>query len=229
MMATICTRYGPTGWIAGADLRDASAGPFNALLERIGVRSRTTDRKTIAGSFALTFGWSAALPIESYLRDQTVLDVSLDNVAFKFNANAAFERIVLRETRTIATPGDPLRALRGVLVAQAEPVVDALYRWSGFARRGTWGQLTAAWLSQFMGAWPHADQRGLVPVLDAFFAGHDDVAAMRPVVAATADRTGVVRLTHRRASCCRVYLLPGGELCTSCPLRHIYMDGEEPA
>ena len=104
------------------------------------------------------------------------------------------------------------------LVGQAAPVVATLEQWSGFARRGTWGQPTSAWAAQFMAiAEPRDDQRGLAPELDAFFAGDDLVAAMRPrMQAVSVDRA--TYLYQRRASCCRLYLLPGGELCASCPL-----------
>jgi hypothetical protein len=112
---------------------------------------------------------------------------------------------------------DALRgALRRALVEQAGDVVEALHRWSGFARRGTWGMLTSAWASQFTAiAEPRDDQRGLVPELDAFFAGHDIVAAMRPRLHAVSV-DGATHLYQRRASCCRLYLVPGGELCASC-------------
>ena len=52
--------------------------------------------------------------------------------------------------------------LRDALIAQAAPVVAALEQWSGFAPRGTWGQLTSAWAAQFTSiAEPRDDQRGL--------------------------------------------------------------------
>jgi hypothetical protein len=93
-----------------------------------------------------------------------------------------------------------------------------LYRWSGFARRGTWGLLTSSWASHFTGLSEHRhDQRPVAQVLDELFAGDDVVAAMRPSMHALEYR-GAVHLYQRRASCCRFYLLPEGELCASCPL-----------
>ena len=41
-----------SGWITGTDLQTATEGPFHALLSRIGEKAGTTDRKTIAASFA---------------------------------------------------------------------------------------------------------------------------------------------------------------------------------
>lgn len=222
------------GWINGTDLRDAGAGPFHALLQRIGDAARTTDRRTIAASFALRFGWSSATAIAPYLQSRWVPDIALDNVSFAFGPSTAFERAALHVVRGVVVAGDPRasdvsistvpdgdglrRALREALVAQSMPVVAALERWSGFAPRGTWGLLTSAWAAQFTAiAEPRDDQRALVPELEAFFAGADLVAAMQPRMHAVSV-DGVTHLYQRRASCCRIYLLPGGELCASCPL-----------
>jgi hypothetical protein len=61
------------------------------------------------------------------------------------------------------------------------------------------------------------DQRPAAPVLQAFFAGDDVVAQMQPTVYAL-TWAGVTHLYQRRASCCRIYLLPQMDLCASCPL-----------
>ncbi len=138
------------GWIAGADLRTAASGPFNALLVRIGERAGTGDRRTIAASFALRFGWASAMAIAPYLRHRCVPDIALDNVSFKFKPSTFFERTAIHEPRGVVVAGDPRAAhpsigtvpdadalnaaLRRELVAQATPVVDALFEWSGFAR-----------------------------------------------------------------------------------------------
>ena len=165
------------GWIAGADLRAAGTGPFHALLLRIGECARTADRRTIAASFAMRFGWASGMAIAPYLRARCVPDVSLDNTSFKFAAldllracgdprSARLGRggRRSRDASAIATVADAdalRRALRTALVDQAVDVVEALYQWSGFARRGTWGMLTSAWASQFTAiAEPRDDQRG---------------------------------------------------------------------
>jgi hypothetical protein len=223
-----------SGWIAGADLRDAGAGAFHDLLLRIGGCARTADRRTIAASFAMRFGWASGMAIAPYLRAGCVPDVSLDNTSFKFGAATFFEHAAIHDPHGWVVAGDDRathptidtvpdrdalrRALRTALVDQATDVVEALYRWSGFARRGTWGMLTSAWASQFTAiAEPRDDQRGLAPELDAFFAGDDVLAAMRPRMHAVSV-DGATHLYQRRASCCRLYLVPGGELCASCPL-----------
>jgi hypothetical protein len=222
------------GWIAGADLRDARAGPFHELLCRIGERARTTDRRTIAASFALRYGWASAMAIAPYLRHQCVPDISLENVSFKFKPSTFFERTALHEPRGIVTASDAraghhalstvpddqslLRELRRALTTQGTPVVEALYEWSGFARKGTWGMLTSSWAAQVTALGENRDDhRLMLPIIDSLFAGDDEVARMRPRMHLVAYGE-TVHLYQRRASCCRWYLLPQGELCASCPL-----------
>ena len=221
------------GWVQGADLRDASAGPFNDLLRRIGVRADTADRRTIAASFAVRYGWASAMAIAPYVRYGCVPDIALENVAFKFRESTFLECTAIHEARgfMIATaPGAQhptilavedqhalLKFLRVALVDQASPVVESLYAWAGFSRRGTWGMLTSSWVAHFTGLFDGKDQRELLPTLGQFFGGDDIVALMQPRMHAVTCR-GVTHLYQRRASCCRWYLLPQGELCTSCPL-----------
>jgi len=222
------------GWIAGEDLRDAGRGPFNDLLIRIGERLETGDRRTIAASFALRFGWSSAMAIAPFLRCACVPDVSLGNVSFKFKESTFFQRTAIHEARGVMVAGDPaaqdstiatvasdrdlLRALRAALTEQAAPVVESLHEWSGFARRGTWGMLTSSWAAHITSLHGDSrDQRPALPVLREFFAGDDVVAIMQPRVHEV-THLGVTHLYQRRASCCRIYLLPRQELCASCPL-----------
>jgi ferric iron reductase protein FhuF len=222
------------GWIAGTDLRSASTGPFHDLLSRIGDRAKTADRRTIAASFALRFGWASAMAIAPYLRYECVPDIALDNVSFKFRESTFLERTAMHEPRGIVVAADPraahpsirnvpdhpalLQALRAALIDQATPVVDALYEWSGFAPRGTWGMLTSSWASHFTSFCENRhDQRSIQPTIDAFFAGTDIVADMQPLMHSVTWRDET-HLFQRRASCCRYYLLPRGDLCASCPL-----------
>ena len=174
------------------------------------------------------------MAIAPYMRYECVPDVGLDNVSFKFKESTFFERTAIYCPRGVVVDGDAraqhpsiatvsdaaeLRCtLRHALVAQSEPVVDALYEWSGFARKGTWGMLTSSWAAQFTGLYEHPDdQRGVQPVIEDLFDGPDLVSAMRPRLHAVTYGPAT-HLYQRRASCCRFYLLPQGELCASCPL-----------
>ncbi len=221
------------GWIAGSDLRNAHDGPLNTLLTRIGERAQTTDRRTIAASFAVRYGWASAMGIAPCVLNDCVPDISLENISLKFRDSTFLERTAVHEPRGTLVEGAPgadhpqvtrvatrdllLRELRAALVVQSSPVVDALHAWSGFSRRGTWGLLTSSWAAHVTGLFAGNDQRAVLPALRQLFAGDDLAAVMQPRLhAVTYGR--VTHLYQRRASCCRWYLLPKGELCTSCPL-----------
>jgi hypothetical protein len=53
-----------------------------------------------------------------------------------------------------------------------------------------------------------------LPVIEAFFAGDDDIARMQPKLHSVTFGE-VTHLDQRCASCCRYYLLPHGSLCVS--------------
>ena len=229
------------GWIPGDDLRVASTGLFQALLVRMHERAKTDDRKTMAASFALRFGWAGAVAIAPYLTHRTVPRVGLDNVSIKFRDTTLFERTAIHEPRgwetrsgegrgsnasddssaavpSVGESGSLPRRLRHELAEQATPIVRALQDWSGFAPRGSWGMITSSWAAQFITGCERLGGQALAaPILEEFFAGDDDVGRMQPRThAVTMD--GVTHLYQRRASCCRYYLLPQGDLCASCPL-----------
>jgi ferric iron reductase protein FhuF len=111
-----------------------------------------------------------------------------------------------------------LRQLRDELSEQATPVVRALYDWSAFAPKGSWGMITSSWAAQFITICERLGSQALAaPIMEAFFAGNDDIGRMQPRTHPVSMH-GVTHLYQRRASCCRYYLLPQGNLCASCPL-----------
>ncbi len=222
------------GWIRGTDFARGLEGPFPALLNRIGERLRTSDRRTVAASFSLRFAWSSWAAIFPYVFHRCVPEIGLDNISFKFGANTLHERTAIHVPRgatlsndagtdhplVASVPDAPalLRFLRSQLFAQTQPMVDALHEWSGFSPKGAWGQITSSWASHFIDAYGLlGNQAGALPVLEAFFAGDDEISKMQPRLnpVVLGDQT---HLYQRRASCCRYYLLPQGSLCASCPL-----------
>jgi len=221
------------GWIRGSDLSRATDGPFHELLERICDRLRTTDKRTVAASFSLRFGWCASVAIAPYLVRHTVLNVSLANIALRFRDDTLFDRAALLSPEGTMFGDAPsshalvryeseqkilLRLLRGELQRQTTPVVEALFQWSGFSRKGAWGMVTSSWASQFINISGRlSEQIAAIPVLRDFFAGDDEICRMQPRLHPISVR-GVTHVFQRRASCCRYYLLPRGDLCASCPL-----------
>jgi hypothetical protein len=225
--------HGP-GWITGSDFLTATEGPFEALLNRIGEQLQTSDRRTIAASFALRYGWSSAVAIAPYLLHHCVPKITLDNVSFKFHATTSFERaalhrpegvMLLRDGVTphpsmqwLSSPPALLGCLRASLMQQAQPVVDALYKWSHFSMRGIWGMLTSAWASQFINIFGAIDeQKNGLPRVQQFFQGNDVVSQMQPHLYPVTFGH-VTHVYHRASSCCRYYLLRQGQYCASCPL-----------
>ena len=61
------------GWIPGPALRNPAEGSFGDLLGRIAARLKTNDRKIVAGSFALRFGWASGVAVAPFLLHQCVL------------------------------------------------------------------------------------------------------------------------------------------------------------
>ena len=195
---------------------------------------RTADRKTIAASFALRFAGASSAAIAPYLIHHCVPDFTLGNISLKFRDDTLFECSAIHSPRGFVIGKDPdnaslftqaveshaaLRAaLRSTLKAQSAPVVEALYDWSGFSRKGTWGQITSSWAAQFVGIYDTiGEQPEILLDIVAFFQGDDEPARMQPRL----HPVTIGKVTHlyqRRASCCRYYLLPQGSLCPSCPL-----------
>jgi len=222
------------GWIAGTDLRTAVQGPFNALLAHTGKRLHTSDRRTIAACFVMCYSWSSGIAIAPYLLRRCVPKISLDNVSFKFHDDTFFQKAAVHQPEGVMlhqdgmvphpsmqwlrSPKAVLDRLRDGLIEQAEPVVEALYNWSHFSIRGIWGLITSSWGAQFINisGGLEGQEPGLAYARD-FFEGRDVVAQMQPDFYPVTYRH-VTHIYHRRASCCRFYKMPQGELCASCPI-----------
>jgi hypothetical protein len=80
-------------WVSGEDLKDARTDPFHDVLQRLGGTLGTQDRRTIAGSFAMRFGWSAGTAIAASVIHGWVPDIRLENISLRFGGrNTMFER-----------------------------------------------------------------------------------------------------------------------------------------
>ena len=106
------------------------------------------------------------MAIAPFLRFRCVPNVSLGNIALRFNRSAYVDGTAVFEDHGTVVAGDArarhpsmstvaddhalLRALRAALVEQSAPVVKAVHGWSGFAERATWGVLTSLWASHFI-------------------------------------------------------------------------------
>ncbi|MGE3539589.1 MAG: (2Fe-2S)-binding protein [Candidatus Tectimicrobiota bacterium] len=223
-----------TGWISGSALAMASSGPLQELLTQIGERLQTTDRRTIAASFALRHGWSAGAAIAPYLTHQCVPSLALENVSFKFRADTLFERVALHRPigamvwqqglephpliQFLPTQQALLGYLRASLVQQATPLVETLAAWSRFAVKGLWGMITSSWAAQCMQICQElSEQKDGAEHARALLAGEDVVAQMQPRFYSVTYGQ-ITHVYHRRSTCCRYYLLPQADYCANCPL-----------
>jgi hypothetical protein len=78
------------GWMPGTALLTATESPFQALLALIGEGLQTADRRTIAASFALRYGWSSGIAIAPYVLYSCVPKITLDNVSFKLASRVGY-------------------------------------------------------------------------------------------------------------------------------------------
>jgi hypothetical protein len=169
-------------------------------LAKIGSKIRTTNRLTIAASFALRYGSTSAMAVAPYLVSQCVPDVGLDNVSLRFGESGVLERAALHIPRCLMLvrpgalgPGDLvvtsepdvlLARLRQVLLKQASGVVRALHEWSRFSLRGTWGLIASSWTAQFITMLRLLGRQHEAPdLLPRFFTGDDMLAKMQPTLA----------------------------------------------
>jgi ferric iron reductase protein FhuF len=132
---------------------------------------------------------------------------------------------MLRDARSASHPlvryeTDPdvlLHLLREQLKKQALPVVETLYEWSGFSRKGAWGMITSLGITVYDVYGIISQQTDAISIVHDFFSEEDEVSQMHPRLNPVSLRN-VTHVYQRRASCCRYYLLPQGDLCASCPL-----------
>lgn len=204
-------------WIPGTDLLAPARPPFSDLLRRIGTRMGLADRRSVAASFLLRFGWSSGPAIALYLAKGVVPRLRLEQTSYRFSESTLFERIALRDARIHGAADGP-RRLRETLVGQTGPVIEALHDWSRMTRPGLWGQVTSSWGAQFliMAARLRGQAAG-VSEAEQFFAGDDFVSLTQPRFYAITQE-GRTKYFHVRGACCRYYLAPTGSLCASCPI-----------
>jgi hypothetical protein len=223
------------GWIAGENLKNPDSGPFRNLLSRLGETLGTVDRRTIAASFAMRFGWSAGMVIAAYVNHECIPDIRLENISLRFGGkHTMFERLALHcEEGTAvlrsAPDTDPsmvrvssqeelLALLRGRLIEQAAPVVEALRLWSHFPPRATWGMISSSWGAQCSNVFARiGDQCSGAKLAKRLLCGTDLAAKTQPTFYPVTCGA-FTRMYYRSSSCCRYYLLPNKQYCASCPL-----------
>jgi len=218
------------GWITGEELLLPFEGRFQHLLTELGHQMNTTNRKIIAASFALRYGWSAGVPIGIYMTYGKMVDVSVCNISLKFSSTSLYENYSFHDMNTLETimgekPVDAT-TVASELYKQTAPIVQELHTWSRFSKRAIWSMIVSSWSSQCIDMAESAlDDRNLgYELAEKILRYNPDLYKNKPVFYSV-QHGETRRIFHKRYGCCLYYIGPDRGFCTSCPL----IDDEERA
>lgn len=239
--ATDCAT--PAEWIDSAALISPETlnEPLEALLARFAAVGYGSNRRAVAASLLLRFGWAAGFAIAAYLVTDRV--PVLTDYALKFSPRGLLHQVWIRDAVVMGLPRDPLaeatdwmdaapaaispdydeRArLRECLMASlldfSEPLVATYHRWSGFSRHALWSMVVSSWGAQFTSiARQLGDADRGISEARALFALTPEIARAAPqLYEVRVD--DAARTCQRRAACCLWFKSPGRPFCASCPI-----------
>lgn len=219
------------GWIHGKTLLEPEQGAFQELLLKIGARINTGNRRVIAASFALRYGWAAGAPLNIFINHHAVMNLALDNISLRFCNAALYQDYSLHNidavyrTNSIQWPDkNGTDAMSEQLYEQAAPVVNALHAWSRFSRRALWSMVVSSWSSQCIRITESSlhDRNSGYALAERILQYNPDLYRNKPVFYSM-QHGAEQRLFQKRHGCCLYYLAPDSSFCTSCPL----IDDEE--
>lgn len=214
------------GWIRGADLLSPATGIFQGLLQAIGSGIGTKNKRVIAASFALRYGWSAGAPLQAYIAQHQVMNLALDNISLHFCDAGLYREYSLHRAEVVfqcesCNVADREVALHMAeqLYAQAEPVIEALHEWSRFSRRALWAMTVSSWASQSVRVAETVlgDRNKGYTIAEHLLSYNPNLYRNKPVFYSV-QHGMEQRLFQKRAACCLYYLGPERSFCTSCPL-----------
>ena len=220
-----------SGWIDGTALADPQNSLFQQLLQQIGATINTNNKRVIAASFALRYGWSSGAPLHYFMNHGTVMDLSLDNISLQFCRSGLYQHYSfhsadsLHKQDVINTQDETqITAMAEQLYSQATQIVEALHSWSRFSRRAIWAMIVSSWSSQCVrmaeSIWKNRNA-GYV-MAEKMLQYRPELYRNKPIFYSLQYNTEQ-RLFQKRHACCLYYLGPDRSFCTSCPL----IDDEE--
>jgi len=239
---------GPTAepWIGQPDLLQPESAPLAALLARFAAQGFAANRRAVAASLLLRFGWASGFAIASYLACERV--PVLSEYALQFSARTLLRKLWIRAARFHGYSSDPLAgapdwagavsddeapedafsaARRGIalrrrllesLLSFSEPLVATYHDWSGFSRHALWSMVVSSWGAQFTSvARQLGDADWGIAEARALFAQHPEITRAAPELYEVS--AGEMACTcQRRAACCLFFKSPGRAFCASCPV-----------
>lgn len=223
-------------WLSHADMRRPQEGLYAELLQALMTRSGIASRRFAAASFLLRYGWSGGAMIAPLLMDKPIPWYAAEEADLCFADNTLFQAICLnsdgfiidRDHRFSAHPhcvlsySDPNAAIRLVadqLAGHAQPVVEALHRWSGFSCKALWAMVSSSWVGQIINVSKrlHLPEDRLKRYLTLFYDQWRPLADSLPHWYFIREQ-GKNHCFHVRASCCLYFKGKNRHFCASCPV-----------
>jgi hypothetical protein len=205
-------------WIDDAALGDPETGPLADLNARFVAAGFGVNRRAVAASLMLRYGWAAGFIIAAWLARREI--VRIDRFALKFSSMTMVEAVWIRDARILPDRGEEegRHALLESLLAFTEPLIASQHHWSRFSRHALWSMVTSSWAAQFAAIGERLGRRDEAVEEVRRLMGRD------PEIAAAAPRLYEVeagrrtQTCQRRAACCLYFKGPRQHFCASCPI-----------
>jgi hypothetical protein len=206
------------GWVDGPALCNPDTGPLADLNMRFVAAGFGVNRRAVAASLLLRYGWAAGFAIAVWLTRREI--VRIDRFALKFSEWTLVEGLWIQEADILAglSEDEGRVALLASLIDFTEPLIACQHRWSRFSRHALWAMVTSSWAAQF------AAIGSRIGCEDAAVAEARTLMARDPEIAAAAPALYTVsagrraQTCQRRAACCLYFKGPRKHFCASCPI-----------
>lgn len=226
LAAEFIPAVGP-GWIDPTRLRPH----LPDLLERIGNRWNTDDRRVEAAFFMHSYSWRIAGPATAcYLAERRVPELAAKHMAVRFDTEGTAGPPAFRSPRFAGPPGDCqsdvtcgdaaelLLRLKHGLEAHLALTVEALQGHAPLGTRALWALAADAAATAFLLAGAKlGDQERARAEAEAFFVLRSSPLRTKATFLQL-EHAGRREVFLRRGSCCLIYRLAGHEYCATCPL-----------
>ncbi len=223
-------------WMSHSELCHPEVGFYAALLQALMTGSSIASRRFAAASFLLRYGWSSGAMIAPLLMDRPIPWYTAEEAALCFADNTLFQAICLGSDHFIidqkhAYSAHPhcalvysdkdvaIRWIADQLLCQAQPIVEALHRWSGFSHKALWAMVSSSWIGQLLNVSKTLQRPAerLRRYLTVFYEHWQPLtdALPRCYFIREQDKT---HFFHVRASCCLYFKGKERHFCASCPV-----------
>lgn len=193
--------------MGGAEMRRPQEGLYAELLQALMARSGIASRRYAADEAELCF--AAYTLFQALCLDSDGFVIGEDH---GFSAHA---HCVLNCPDQNAV----IRVVAGRLSGHAQPVVEALHRWSGFSEKALWAMASSSWVGQLrnVSKTVHLPEGRLRPYLTLFYEQWRPLADSLPHWYYISEQ-GKNHYFHVRASYCLYFKGKSRHFCASCPV-----------